>query len=251
MSKEELGIPEGKGSGFKDKYLSPWKIWLILGIITAGVISAGPIFLMRLMNVMGLSQFGVLYMGTPLPFQLVGDLANAAVQPLAIQAIFFDHIWMQFYLLGFSLLKAGIGGALYVAIKKQRATRNAALRAAGYTGSLPKEPFFAKAAPWLLVAGTDVQIINFFGFSSWWAVNGTNMLNLQFAGLANTPEFLSALLVERSLFLATLTGEFAGASLALMGVALLVATFVMFAKAEGSWLPQVLSRLGKGASALT
>ena len=46
-------------------------------------------------------------------------------------------------------------------------------------------------------------------------------------------------------------GEFAGASLALTGVALLAATFVMFAKAEGNLLSSILGKAGKGSGEST
>ena len=181
-SKEDLGIPEGTGSGFKNWYLSSWKIFLALGVIISGLVSTA-IFLTRVVNIGELAGKGILYMGTPLPFQIIPlqpeMLANAVVQTIAVNAIFLDHIWMQLYLLGFSLIKAGIGVGLYVSIKKQRAARTAALRASGFTGPLPKEPLFARAAPWVLVAGTDVQIINFLIFTLWWAFNGAKIPALE------------------------------------------------------------------------
>ena len=97
-SKEDLGIPEGTGSGFKNWYLSSWKIFLALGVLISGVVSTA-LFLTRVMNISELASKGILFMGTPLPFQIVPlqpeMLANAVVQTIAVQTIFLDHIWMQ------------------------------------------------------------------------------------------------------------------------------------------------------------
>lgn len=228
----DSGKQPGKTSTFKDGFLRRYKLWLVLGVVISGVIGPVIIHLMRLMNQMAVTQL-----------TLAGDTASAAYQSAVITGTMLDHIWMQLFLLGFSFIKIGIGGALYVAIKKLRSSRVTALRAAGVTGPIPKEPVYMRIAPWILMAGSEVQIVNFFGPTLWWSTNAANWLSLQFAGLTNTPAYLSATILERSLGTVAVTGEFAGATLALAGVALLAATLIAYLKAEGQTLPQVFSAL--------
>lgn len=230
MSENEIG--EQKLSlleKFERWYLTKYKLWSLLGIV---VVAFGlAIMIVRDINEPNLTHLLLTGVET-------GDVYEKAATP----DVLVGHSVEQIMLLAMSLLKLGIGGAIFIIVQNLKATGMGVMQAFGSAGIKSpkmKAPFFEKLFPILLTVGTDVQLVNVLIIMTFWNVNALNLLDLTADGVTGPA-------VEQAKFIDGLLGtfivpiEFFGASLMLTAIPLGLATIVFHLRGQLHLMPMMI-----------
>lgn len=194
--------------GFKDKFLSAYKTWFWLSIVSG--VALVVLIVVRSMNELTL---------TPLLLQAMGDPAirgTVAFQNAFIIEEVLGRTWMQLGLLSLSFMKIAIAGAVHVSIKRIRVRR-------AREGDVRKPPnrFHSRFYPISEVIGSESQLFNFLAITLVGDFFLVRHLVAQFAGTTN----LFANTIQQLTAAASVPLEFWGASFSLAGIVFALATY--------------------------
>ncbi len=230
---------------FEQGYFSRSRVWMWAGL---SIIIFG-LALMTVRDLNELTFINLLLTGvTPNSYSgLFGSPATSSYTQTITTETLIQHSTEQILLLAMSLFKLAIGGFIFLIVQQLVATRKHIMKRAEVSGihfgPAPKNPFFAKLFPILLILGTDVQFINVGVLMTIWDLNALNILHLQLAGITSGVGFQQAVFIERLIGSLVSPVEMAGATLMLTGIPLGLATIVVNLRMQGKLLPGVLSSI--------
>ncbi len=184
-----------------------------------------------------------------------GDTGDSIFKTTQITDRVIDTTLKTLLFVGLSMIKLGIGFAIFTIVRNIRATGRATLDSYGGAGLAEaealrfEEPWFGRWFPRLLVTGMSV-VLFFFLVTLWADANLVFLMRADFAGQTSGAAWETYTIVNRALGPIITGGKFLGEGLLIVGIATGLATIVTNLSIQAKALPALTRRaMGQDADA--